>query len=346
MPLPVSAVSMAAKHIRQFLHGELEAAPNSVQVLIGAPHQAAEIDNKHVLSLFFYSLEPSGFQSHDQPGEPWLVRLNLIITASCIKEGNAIPAGENDLRLLGEVVRAFHENPILPFYQADDQTQVRLQLVPQTMSMEQLSYIWSNQGDAKFRPSVCYQVSLVPVLPKKPSISAPLVTHIGKQIKAGLHDGGLPFSGPLFGPPIQKVTPTEFGWDWTPRLCFIYKNTCSETLSFEESDPNLNDFKPAKVWVAGAVGETVTLSWRVWNKTSGWQESNISKNFQIKAETLDPDLAEQGIPAQQIAEINHPINSAGQAMLVTKRTATHPVTGQEQTLFGNPLVLNLFKEAP
>ena len=58
-------------------------------------------------------MEPTGFTFGLDPGESWLLRLHCLITPFGAAE-SPVSSGENDLRLLGEVLRVFHEKPVLP----------------------------------------------------------------------------------------------------------------------------------------------------------------------------------------------------------------------------------------
>src|SRR5262245_48569897 len=114
MALPVSTLSQVCKSISDFLSDRLEAAQNHIQVCIGNPASAAALqeDDKHRVNLFFYRVEPNGFGPAAAPDETWLLRLFCLVTSFAAEE-EQISAGENDLRLLGGVLSAFHERPIL-----------------------------------------------------------------------------------------------------------------------------------------------------------------------------------------------------------------------------------------
>ena len=106
MPLPESSLSTICASITDFVRTGIGAAVNSINVSIGAPAIIAGDDSQHRLNLFFYRFEPSGFDSDVHPNDPWRIRLFCLITAFGIDE-DIINAGENDLRLIGEVMRIF-----------------------------------------------------------------------------------------------------------------------------------------------------------------------------------------------------------------------------------------------
>src|SRR5262245_66647364 len=53
-----------------------------------------------------------GLGSHELPNQTLWIRVYCIITAFSVDE-DRISAGESDLRLIGEVLRLFHETPVL-----------------------------------------------------------------------------------------------------------------------------------------------------------------------------------------------------------------------------------------
>src|SRR5688572_6826839 len=172
MALPTSSLSRLCKSVSEFLETELEANSNSIRVMIGSPAEAAKIEDEHRINLFFYLVEPNGF-GDVAPNEVWRVRLQCLITAFGIAEGS-ISAGENDLRLLGEVLRTFHESPILPAFDLDG-LGVRLQALFIPLTLDQINHIWSTQGDVAYRPSIAYEMGLAPIPPSELALAGPLV---------------------------------------------------------------------------------------------------------------------------------------------------------------------------
>jgi len=182
MPLPLSSLSRVCRYVADFVGSELEASTHSVRVLIGSPAEAAkDAETEHRINLFFYLIEPSGFGLGMAPGETWLLRLHCLVTAFGAAE-SPVSSGENDLRLLGEVLRAFHEKPVLPPLDIDGLT-VRMQAVFEPLTLDQINHIWSTQGDVTYRPSIGYEMSLLPVVPKMPAVASPLVS----AIEVGVH---------------------------------------------------------------------------------------------------------------------------------------------------------------
>ncbi len=121
MALPKSSLSQVCKAIADFVGDRLQASKHSMRVTIGCPSDAAPSDGEHTINLFFCRIEPAGFFTGGTPGDTWWVRLQCLVTGFGSSE-EKISAGENDLRLLGEVMRLFHENPVLPELTVGDET--------------------------------------------------------------------------------------------------------------------------------------------------------------------------------------------------------------------------------
>ena len=104
--------------IRARLKFDLFAEVDNFDVTIDTP--AAAVKNKQesqgtsLLNLFFYRIEPAAPPSDAGAGNRWYVRVLCIITAFSTADPTAhISDGEVDLRILGEVLRYFHEHPVL-----------------------------------------------------------------------------------------------------------------------------------------------------------------------------------------------------------------------------------------
>lgn len=114
-----------------------------------------------LVNLLVYRVEPDGaVLSHNDPDEPWQVRLHVLVTPFSGEEQPSV--GLNDLHVLGNVAGFFHHNPVLPMTELADRDVV-LHVVPEALSVETLNQLWSVQGEVGFRPSVAYEVALVPV---------------------------------------------------------------------------------------------------------------------------------------------------------------------------------------
>src|SRR5262245_39841420 len=104
MPLPVSSISVLCSAVADSLRVGRQAQANHITVAIGSPGEIGNDYDGHRLNLFFYRFEPSGFDSDARPGDIWRIRMLCLITAFGVTE-EQVGAGENELRILGEVMR-------------------------------------------------------------------------------------------------------------------------------------------------------------------------------------------------------------------------------------------------
>ena len=252
MPLPISSLSQVCRSIANFVSTGLNASANSIRVMIGNPTDAVPgaSGGEHHLNLFFYLVEPSGFFPDTNPGDTWWLRLQCLVTGFGIAE-DSISAGENDLRLLGEVMRLFHETPVLDALQVENET-FRLQVIFQALNPDDLNHIWSTQGDVSYRPSVAYEMSLAPVIPAQRRPGSPWVGAVGTQIRADITARRAPYEGEVLAPPVPLTVVDVSQEDWAPAIALIYQGQCAQSLAFAKDSDALQNFAPA-VWVAGSV---------------------------------------------------------------------------------------------
>lgn len=337
MPLPFSSLSRICRSVADFLGAELEANSNSIRLLIGNPADAAkEFETEHRINLFFYLVEPGGFGVF-APDETWQVRLHLLVTAFGVAEGQ-VGSGENDLRLLGGVLRVFHENPILPAYDLDG-TAVRAQVVFNPLTLDQINHIWSTQGDVTYRPSAAYELSLVPIPPSELRIPGPMVGSIGVQVfrDLKLH----PFGGNHVEPAVAARAVNTERPDWTPALCVVEGGECGTSLSFEIGSPELAAFTP-QAWIAGLPGSPVTLRWESWEADKGWTALPDHVDTEATSPGLDPAAAGS---ATTVAVPMPFKDKPGQLVLYAVRDAQRFPDGLAIQVRSNPVLISLHEGA-
>jgi hypothetical protein len=339
MALPTSSLSQVCRAIADFVSDGLQASANSIRVLIGNPAEAVpgQADTEHRVNLFFYRLEPPNFYPDTSPGDSWWLRLNCLITAFGVAE-DQVSSGENDLRLVGELMRLFHETPVLKALRVGDE-EFRLQVVFQPLSVDDLNHIWSTQNDVSYRPSVAYEMALAPVIPMKRSVGSPLVGAVGAEVRGDVVGRMLPFAGQILAPPVLvSMVDTSFE-GWAPSICFIYEGKCALSLAFEKGSEALANFQP-EVWVAGEPGATVTLTWEEWTREKGWQEVHETKETTATTRLIDPDRVETAVTE----EVELPgKGTSGQAVLYAKRRYVRAVDGQELIVLSNPLLVSIYE---
>lgn len=225
MPVTQTALGEACEHLRAHLGTELTNRGQASTVLLGnlTDASAAVTAGETVLNLLVYRVESDGsVGGHNDPTMPWMLRLHVLVTAFSADETPSI--GHNEMRLLGSVAAILHQMPILPLVDTDGGP-VALNIVPEMLSVETLNQLWSMHGDVTFRPSLGYQVGLVPVA-EGPTVRPPqpLVGHVRADIDSITGDpidlpgrvtpGGradLRFTGPFEDDttPVAGDTPAE-----------------------------------------------------------------------------------------------------------------------------------------
>jgi hypothetical protein len=339
MALPASSLSQVCRSIADFVSARLKAQQNNIQVRIGSPAAASPAtgDTAHRVNLFFYRIEPNAFAPAPSPDETWFLRLHCLVTSFGVDEDQT-SAGENDLRLLGGVLSAFHEQPILAPIVVDGTT-VRTQVVFQPLGTEEINHIWITQGDVPYRPSVAYEMALTPVVPQHPSLGGPLVGAVGFEVRADEAARFAAFGGHAAPPPvIAREVDTRFE-EWAPSICFVAAGVCVESVAFKVGSPELAAFTP-RVWIAGANNADVKLRWEIWDRTGGWRASGAPA---VDARATGPRLDPAQAGSATTTAIALPFNDhAGQAVLYAQRTFNRAADGVPVTVRSNPLLVNLF----
>jgi Pvc16 N-terminal domain len=341
MALPESSVSSACRSVAEYLRQKFRAVSGqTVQVLIGAPANAQPEtgDTEHRVNLFFHRFEPAGFGPDASPGETWWLRVHCLVTAFSVEE-NLVSAGENDLRLLGEVIRFFHEKPVMDPVAVAGET-MRAELVFQPLSLEDINRLWSTQKDVAYRPSVAYELALVPVVPEVPAIAPPRVGSVGQEVRATMGQGVV-FTRSALPPPVPAGMVDTSREDWAPRSCFVVDGACAQSLTFEVGSSELAAFQ-AQVLVAGKPGSKVELRWQVWDAQSGWSDAGSPVSVTVSVPGIDPDAP--GLPT---LVLDLPFKShAGQMLLYAVHTYQRAADGGGGPTLearGNPLLITLFE---
>lgn len=326
--VPESSVATACVGVAQLLSSEL--AGSSVRILIGTPAAAEKTSTaEHRINLFFYRFEPWGFDESGPPGSTGWLRAHCVITAFAVEE-TPVSAGENDLRLLGEVMRIFRQKPVIGPLKAGDQS-FTAQIVFQTLSVDDIDRLWSTQRDVAYRPSVAYEIALVPVVPSTRAIEPPLA---GAALVA-VQPIGAP-GAPSPRPARRFVLPVvdTARADWAPAIGLVDGAELTDFLAFEGKAPASVD-----VTIAGAGGATVNLAWEIWDGAAGWRAAGSPTAVILTGASTRQSVAFPAFPAG--AKLPQ------QALLYATRSfhrAGDPA-GFEITLRSNPLLIALYPGA-
>jgi hypothetical protein len=349
MPVPASSLSAICDNVRNVLSAGMSAPENGVEITMGAPGALATF-TENQLNLFFYRFEPSGFDAETRPDLPWRIRMFCMITPFGIDEtlgdGSAVSAGENDMRLLGDVLRVLHETPILPSVDAEG-VGVRTRVVFVPSSDEQINQIWSTQGDVHYRPSAVFEMSLTPIIPSELRPEPAIVGAIGTDIRAGANRT-VGFDGIIAGPPVHAQRVDTDLPDWRPAAALVWDGALHRSLSFDVEGAAFAAFTP-RIWIAGDPGESVDLRWQAW-RDSGWEEVGAAAPATPATTDLDPRNIPFGLPGFPIAaplpEALAADATSLQLMLFATRTITRFPGADPEVLRSAPLLVTLWRELP
>ncbi len=337
MALITSSVSQVCRSLSQYLNGELNPGEgeSAVRVILGTPSDAspADTDTDHRLNLFFFRFETSGFNADAMPGDIQFLRMYCLATPFAVTEGT-VSSGENDLRIVGEAIRVFQEKPV---FEITVSTEVfHIEVVMQTLGLDQINQLWSTQGETVYRPSVLFEVSLAPVIPQTRFDPGPLTATMGMDVRADINAPAFPSDGELT-PSVAYIKPDTSQENWTPALAVLHDGGLHTSLSFELASPSLAAFA-VQAWVAGVIGESITLVWERWTSESGWQLGSSSPAA-ISEDALDPDsLASATTQMLSLPFDDEP----GQMVLYAERSYSRSSDGVELNLRSNPVLINLY----
>ncbi len=290
--LPASSLSRAAYGLRDLLMKHIDEFDNIDRIKIGHPGDTIkdlEDVDENCLNLFFFDVNYDGYPADGTSENPFYVRLHCLITAVGHKTNEPeavgsnnnrdVSKGENELRLIGEVMRILHEQPVLSVDDDDHNEIAQLQVVPYTMNLDNLNHIWSTQSDTSYRLSVAYEMALAPVPHTLPSNPSPLVGD-SQMVSWGAmtrppekeKDGAISLK-----PIVEYLEIDTTSEDWMPHICLVEQINASENkLHYVfKVDGNLDE--TLDILIAGRNNGKVKLVWNVWrrktdNSIVAWKE--------------------------------------------------------------------------
>jgi len=163
-----TAIGMVSSSLRRLLIAEMR-LNLTVDVTVLAPDEQG---GDRRVNLFLYRLEENAFLRNQEatvrPGDPGRLvpaplSLVLYYLVTAYAPNDAETGNATAHQILGEAMRVFHDNPVVPDTHLDAglrDAREDLQVVGKALDLEQLSQIWSTFS-RPFRPSVQYQVSTV-----------------------------------------------------------------------------------------------------------------------------------------------------------------------------------------
>lgn len=346
MAISASSLSIVCKHVFDFIGTGLGASVNNIAMTLGAPGEEAEDTGINRINLFFYRFEPGGFDAMSHPQEPWHMRIFCLITTFGVGDTD-VSAGEYELRMLGEVIRLFRETPVLSAVTSETE-EVRLQAVFTPVSDEQINQIWSTQGDVNYRPSVVYELALVPIVPLARRAQPPRVGALGMEARAGQSARFAHFSGAIQGPPVRRQQVNSDDPQWLPLLSWVHNGQCAHSLALDITSPEFAAFA-SEIWLAGDPGESVELQWEIWDN-AGWRSAGPAVSVQVFNGEIDPANVPPAAVGFPLAVANPvvipPDQNAAQGMLYATRDVVLSPGQPPVRLRSNPLLLSLYRPAP
>lgn len=313
-----TAISLAARALRSRLAAALALVEGNI--FIGQPTEAnkAATGDAAFLNIFVFQIDLDGYPADAVSEDPVYARLYCLITAFAGAETNQngqvlVSAGENDLRMIGAVAAALHQQPHLTIDDPAGEISAELQISPMQMSLDNLNNLWSTQLDASYRPSVAYELSFVPVPFSEKRERSALV----QSTKVDVF--------PRAGEPAP----------WRPEIRFIRAegggSEFVSALTIERPGPDT-----VNIALAGPEEVSVDFQWQRLQKGEGWQDG---PSFAI---TIDSET----IGKSSEHEIDLPDVDADtlQAVLVATRTS---VTDKGRTTVGrsSPLLITFVEAA-
>ncbi len=291
--LPASSLSSAAHGLRNLFLDNIADISALDNIRIGHPadnvKELVDLDD-HCLNLFFYDVAYDGYPADGSSDNPFFVRLHCLITAVSFQTtepespGSSserdVSKGENELRLIGEVMRILHQQPLLSISDPAGQPVAMLQVVPNALNLDNLNHIWSTQNDISYRLSVAYEMALAPVPYSLAVDPVPLVGDSRMVVWGAMSRApGSEREGEISLKPQVEYLQVDTSVDsWIPHICAVQTlPDSSKQLHYVfrlEGDLNA----AVDILIAGKSGGTVKLLWNVWlkktdNSIVAWKEA-------------------------------------------------------------------------
>ncbi|HRF06674.1 MAG: hypothetical protein AW09_000681 [Candidatus Accumulibacter phosphatis] len=354
--LPTSALSFAAYSLRHLFLNNIDELDDVNNIRIGNPaDNIKDLDDaeENALNLFFYNVSYDGYPADGSSDDPFYVRLYCLITAigHKTKEPESpgpgerdVSKGENELRMIGEVMRILHQQPLLAVDDEQGEQVAMLQVVPHTLNLDNLNHIWSTQNEISYRLSVAYEMALAPVprntrVERSPLVGDPQMLSWGDTARAAGHDR----DGIIdLRPRVESVEVDTAADDWMPHIA-IMETLADDSTRLHYIHPVDGDTDVAlDIVIAGKAGSTLRLVWKLWrrktdNSIVAWQqdiadvELPADKTLAAAADDFSPARIDPAdidarivFHARLPAEVGAVDTKSWQAVLSAVREWSHP----------------------
>lgn len=281
-----TSFSLVAAELRRVLAEEISGLDES-QISISHPGDIKPDKAANLLNLFFYRVEFAGYPADGNCLDSFGYRMHCLITAfgceDVITAGDGPPqklsTGENELRLLGEVVRVLQQKSLIRI--DDGEAALHLHPLFYPLSLDDLNRIWSTQGDTFYRLSVAYEFGLVFVPLAQPPRPGPLIGSVGAAVRPEVRR---PEPVPEVAAHPLRVPRVELNIgraDWSPHVCFLVEggNGSKKSLAYVLYLPLSSEQRDFTILLAGAPGAKISLFWEVWDSAGGqWSRPEADGN--------------------------------------------------------------------
>jgi len=351
--IPAGSLSQTAINLRKLLVDGIDEFNDISRVTIGHPakildgHGHGNNSSENQLNLFFYHVEYSGYPADVVSENPFYVRIYCLITAvGDTSTPDTISRGENELRLIGEVMRVFHQNPFIAIAGGEGTEIAELQIIPHALSLDSLNHIWSTQGsETPYRLSVAYEMSLAPVPLAVPVETSPRVGDPRMHSWGAMHrDKGKENDGLISLLPVCEYTEIDIGAeDWAPHIAYVENSGQPAASLHYVHKLNASSVSRLHILIAGKEGAEISLFWSFWlrkkDKTvQAWSAdipatppsktiSNDSSGDPFYPNRIDPASidARRIVPLALPAGVGAPDVKTWQATLYATREWSHEV---------------------
>lgn len=281
--LPPSSLSAAAYGLRDLFVQQVTELDDIDHIRIGHPADTIkdlESLDENCLNLFFFDVNYDGYPADGTSDNPFFVRLHCLITAIGHKTREPesptsaserdVSKGENELRLIGEVMRTLHQQPILMVSDVDGNDIAQLQVVPHPMNLDNLNHIWSTQNEVSYRLSVAYEMALAPIPHRLATEISPRVGELQPVSWGAMsRESGREREGAIsLYPEVEFLEVDTAAEDWAAHICHVQTiDPTSKQLNYvfrASGDLTL----PQQILLAGREGASVSLFWNVWRRKS------------------------------------------------------------------------------
>jgi len=203
-----TAIGMVSESLRDMLVGEMTLAP-PVNITILSPDEPGS-DRR--VNLFLYKVDENAFLRNldwqVRPGKPNRLvppplSLNLSYILTAYAPSDPLTGNVTSHELLGEAMRVFYENPVVPasyLVNGLDTALEEIRIVHTPLDMEQTSRVWSTFTQP-YRTSSLYEVSVVQI-----DMLADSEQPLPNRVRTvGVPDVRAPFKPPI----VTTLSPTS-----------------------------------------------------------------------------------------------------------------------------------------